>query len=196
MRKMIPLAALAMLAMMVSVARAEDKQLKPGDVAPAFSLQDQNGKTVSLADLKGKTVVLEWFNEDCPIWRRTYEQDIIPKTFSKHKDEVVWLAINSTQKKTNESNKAAAAKFKIDRPILNDADGTVGHAYAAKNTPQMFIIDKEGKIAYNGGIDNDPQGEKTEKINYVSKALAEMAAGKPVSEPMTTPYGCSVKYAK
>jgi peroxiredoxin len=207
MRKLItPLAAVAVLALAfasVSIAADEKKSAsgaKPGDIAPAFALQDQDGKTVNLADFKGKLVVLEWFNEECPFVVRHHEADKTMSTLSsKYKgQDVVWLAINSTDGKTNANNKAIAEKWSIGYPILNDADGTVGKAYGAKSTPHMFIIDKDGKLAYKGGIDNDEAGKKAagEKVNYVEKALDELAAGKPVSTAESKQYGCGVKYAK
>ena len=113
----------------------------------------------------------------------------------KSKD-VVWLAINSSSSATNEIDKKTVETFSLSYPVLNDSAGSVGRAYGAKTTPHMFIIDKEGKLAYKGGIDNDPQGTKANRTNYVAQALDELLAGKPVSTPETKPYGCSVKYAK
>jgi peroxiredoxin len=168
-----------------------------GSTAPSFTLQDQNGKSVSLSDYVGKVVVLEWFNENCPFVQRHYKSGDISETAAKYAaDGVVWLAINSTHDNSNASNKAADAAWSMNRPILNDASGTVGHAYGATNTPEIFIIDKDGKIAYEGGIDNDPQGDKSsDKVNFAAKALDEILAGKPVSEPQTKAYGCTVHYA-
>jgi len=111
--------------------------------------------------------------------------------------DVLWLAINSTSGKTNDNNKSIAGEWNINHPVLNDSDGKVGKAYGAKSTPHMFIIDKAGNLAYAGGIDNDPNGDKKEgKVNYVEKALNELLNGQPVSEPKTKQYGCGVKYAK
>jgi peroxiredoxin len=176
---------------------ASSSGVKPGDLAPQFALQDQDGRTVNLADFKGKIIVLEWFNNECPYVQRHYKAKTMSTLADKFKSQdVVWLAINSTKTKTNADNKSIAEQWSIGYPILNDSDGAVGHAYGAKNTPHMFIIDKDGKVAYVGGIDNDPEGEKGDKrINYVEKALDELTAGKPVSEPRTLQYGCTVKYA-
>lgn len=209
MRKLItPLAAVAVVAMAMSFALAADEAkqaaagggAKVGQPAPAFSLQDQNGSTVSLADQKGKIVVLEWFNEECPFVVRHHEKfKTMNDTAAKYKDkDVVWLKVNSTNGKDNAANKSIAEKWSIASPILNDSDGAVGKAYGAKTTPHMFIIDKEGKLAYKGGIDDDEKDAKgqTEKTNYVDKALSEIIAGSPVSTPETKQYGCSVKYAK
>ena len=167
-----------------------------GAPAPQFSLQDQSGKTHALADYNGKIVVLEWFNEECPVVVRHYKADTMNSLASKYAGkDVVWLAINSTAGKTNDSNKAAAAEWKMDRPILNDATGQVGKMYGAKTTPHMYVINKDGTLAYMGGIDNDDRGNKADKVNYVDKALGELLAGNSVSEPQSKPYGCSVKYA-
>jgi len=169
-----------------------------GQPAPQFSLSDQDGKQVSLSDYSGKIVVLEWFNNECPFVVRHYKAGDMNATASKYAaKDVVWLAINTTAGKTQADNKAIAGQWKIDRPILADSDGTVAKSYGAKTTPHMFIIDKQGTLAYMGGIDNDPQGDKSaDKVNYVDKALTELLNGSTVSEPQTKSYGCSVKYAK
>ena len=201
MRKMLTtLSGLAVVAMALSLAVAADKKsgVKPGDMAPQFSLQDQDGKTVNLSDYKGKIVVLEWFNNDCPFVQRHYKAKTMNELVDKWKDkDVAWLAINTTPGKTNETNKQAVQDWSINHPVLNDSDGTVGKEYGAKSTPHMFIIDKDGKVAYVGGIDNDPEGNKgSARVNYVDKALEELTNGKPVSTPETKHYGCGVHYAK
>ena len=192
---------------LVSYSVAGDKAGKHGDKhgsgavavgapAPQFSLQDQNGKTHNLADYNGKVVVLEWFNEECPVVVRHYKADTMNSLATKYADkDVVWLAVNSTAGKSNDANKAAAAEWKMDRPILNDSTGQVGKMYGAKTTPHMYVIDKNGTLAYMGGIDNDDRGNKADKVNYVDKAVSELLAGNSVSEPQSKPYGCSVKYA-
>ena len=172
----------------------------PGDQAPAFSLQDQNGSTVSLDNFKGKIVVLEWFNNECPFVVKHYKNGDMNAVASKYAEkDVVWLAINSTNGKTSKDMMVVATDWKIDRPILLDPTGEIGKAYGSMNTPTMYIIDKEGKLAYRGAIDSNrdsnPDSIKSSK-NYVSQALDEMLAGKQVSEPVTRAYGCSVKYAK
>jgi peroxiredoxin len=110
---------------------------------------------------------------------------------------VVWLAVNSTSHTTEGQNKEFAAKHKPGYPILDDRSGKVGRAYRAVSTPHMFIIDAKGGIVYTGAIDNSPMGRKKDGvINYVERALAELAGGGTVSTPATKPYGCSVKYAR
>lgn len=171
-----------------------------GSPAPAFSLQDQTGKTVSLADFSGKIVVLEWFNNECPYVVKHYKSGHMNETAKKYTDQgVVWLAVNTTKGKTNEDNKKVAGEWKIERPILNDSTGDVGHAYGAKTTPHMYIVNKDGNLAYIGAIDSKSTSNTDDissSTNYVAKALDELLAGKPVSTPETKSYGCSVKYAK
>lgn len=167
--------------------------------ATQFTLTNYDGKTISLSDYKGKIVVLEWFNYECPFVKYHYEEaNTMVELANKYKAKnVVWLAVNSTKHLTTERNKDFAESHKLDYPILDDRSGKVGRAYGAKTTPHMFIIDAKGNIAYNGAIDNSPLGRnKTGVINYVDKALAELTADKEVSTPKTKPYGCSVKYAK
>jgi peroxiredoxin len=171
-----------------------------GKPAPAFTLQDQAGKTVSLSDYSGKIVVLEWFNNSCPYVQKHYKtghMNTLAKTYEGK--GVVWLAINSTKDRTVDDNKSIADQWGINRPILSDARGATGHAYHARTTPHMFIVDKDGKLAYMGAIDSvasDDSEDIAKATNYVAAALDEMLAGKPVSKPETKPYGCSVKYAK
>lgn len=193
-------ALVALLALSFAGDKMKDKSgPKPGDIAPAFSLTDQNGQTVTSDQLKGKIVVLEWFNNECPFVQKFYKGGQMNQWASTYMGkDVVWLAVNSTSGKTVADNKAIATEWKIQRPILSDASGEVGKAYGSKNTPTMYIIDKDGKLAYRGAIDNKSVPEPSAidgAKNYVAQALDEMLAGKPVSEPMTKAYGCSVKYA-
>jgi peroxiredoxin len=169
--------------------------------APVFKLKNHDGKEVKLADYKGKIVVLEWINQECPFVKYHYEKKTTMKELAaRYKDKkVVWLAIDSTNHQKTENNKKYAEKNKILHPILDDRSGKVGKAYKATNTPHMFIIDTNGNIAYNGAIDNAPLGKvpkDKELINYVDKALKELTSGKAVSIAKTKPYGCSVKYKK
>jgi len=171
-----------------------------GDKAPAFTLNDSAGNAVSLADFKGKTVVLEWTNPDCPFVKRHYQEGSM-KNLSTAYDEsmgVLWLTINSTNYMDAAANAAFVKKEGITWEVLVDQDGTVGHAYGAATTPHMFIIDAEGTVVYHGAIDDDPRGnmDSGARTNYVANALNEIAVGKSVSTPETKPYGCSVKYAK
>jgi len=174
---------------------------KPGDPAPGFTLIDHEGKTVKLADFKGKIVVLEWMNFDCPFSKRQHVNGITKSLAAKYAPkDVVWLAVNSTHYATSEKNAAWAKAHKLPYPILNDQSGDVGRLYGAKTTPDLRIIGAKGLVLYSGAIDDNPSGKSKSPTNYVSKALDEhfpVAAGgsKKVSRPLTKPYGCSVKYA-
>jgi peroxiredoxin len=171
-----------------------------GDAAPAFELVDSNGKTHRLADLQGKVVVLEWVNPNCPFSDRHAKEKTMSTLVSQH-GEVTWLGINSTNAKHKDYLTAAkmnewATKNGVNYALLEDASGTVGKAYDAKTTPHMIVVGKDGKVVYNGAIDNDPPGKlaTTERDNYVAGALGELAAGQAVDPATTKPYGCSVKY--
>jgi len=174
-----------------------------GQPAPAFNVTDLAGKPVSLADYKGKTVVLEWHNFGCPFVMKHYNSGNMQALQKKYSSDVVWLAVNSTNKGHSDFTEpapldkqlkglgATPAKYLVDEP------GTMGLAYGAKTTPHMYIIDPTGKVVYNGAIDDkrstNPADVKTSK-NYVVAALEELKAGKPVSTASTTPYGCTIKY--
>ena len=182
---------------------AEAPKLEIGKAAPAFELKDLDGKTVKLADFKGKVVVLEWFNPECPVVKGQHDGGCLKDCAAKAtKDGVVWLAINSggpgMEGNGVEKNKKAIADWKMEHPVLIDEDGSVGKMYGSKNTPTMYIIDAKGMLAYHGAIDNMANGkpEGGAPINYVEKALAEIKEGKPVSVAETKAYGCGVKYAK
>lgn len=172
-----------------------------GSAAPAFTLTDTDGKTVNLSDFKGKIVVIEWFNPDCPFIVKHHKvnttfNDLVTEYNSKN---VVFLAINSSadgkQGAGKEHNAKMKTEYKMSYPILLDTDGKVGKAYGAKTTPHVFIIGTDGNIAYNGAIDNNTDAKKAGDKNYAKLALDEMLAGKAVSTTETKPYGCSVKFA-
>jgi peroxiredoxin len=168
---------------------------QPAETSLDFTLTDHNGNAHSLSDYTGKIIVLEWVNPDCPFVKRHYEAGTMAATSEKYADEdVVWLAINSSNYADQDFNKAFAQQYDIDYPVLDDSSGEVGLLYGAKTTPHMFIVDKSGDIVYNGAIDNNPSGDKTDVINYVDAALGELLAEEQVSTPETTPYGCTVKY--
>jgi peroxiredoxin len=185
-------------------AAAEVVGAKIGEVAPDFTLSDLEGNEVQLSSFKGKPVVLEWFNPECPYVNLSHTKGSLVDTAARHsKDGVVWLAINSgapgKQGHGVEKNREGKVRFNLEHPILSDADGKVGRAYGAQRTPHLFVIDKDGKLVYRGAIDNSPDAEKGSPqggtlINYVDAALASLAKGEAVATPFTQPYGCSVKY--
>jgi len=173
-----------------SVAVAEPQQ------AAAFALADQNGNEVSLKDFSGKIVVIQWVNWGCPFDKRHHRAKTLEKLGQKYKDQgVVVLGINSTKSADAAANKKYADGYGLSYPILDDHAGTVGKAYGAKTTPDMRVIAKDGTIAYEGAMDDDPRDKSPSPTNYVDKAVSELLAGKAVSTPKTKPYGCSVKYA-
>ena len=201
MRKLYAFVSLVVLVSIALAARglADDQKdvgVNIGAKVPDFSLQDQNGKGVSLHDFFGKVVVLEWTNPNCPIVQRHYAAKTMLNLYSQYQDKgVAWLAINSSDFATNDSDKQWATEQNIPYPVLNDASGATGHAYHATNTPNMYIVGTDGTLLYQGAIDNDPHDDLTSgKINYVHQALDEILSGKSVSVPQTKPYGCSVKY--
>lgn len=164
--------------------------------APDFTLTDHAGKTHTLSDYRGKTVVLEWTNPECPFVVRHYEAGTMTDLAAAYADkDVVWLAVNTTSHFDHAKNKAFADKYDLPYPVLDDRDGTVGRKYNVTRTPEMVIIDKSGAIAYYGAIDDDSRGNKEQIINYVKKALDELLTGNDVSMSKTAPYGCTIKWA-
>jgi peroxiredoxin len=189
--------ALAVLALAALPALADGTV---GGTAPAFTLKGVDGKTYSLADYKGKVVVLEWVNPNCPFSDRHAREKTMSELAKQH-GEVVWLGINSTNLKSSDFMKPAEQaaydrKNGITYPVLYDESGQVGHAYGARTTPHMFIIGTDGKIAYNGAIDDDPPGRKAkaDRLNFVGQGLNAEKGGKSPDPATTKPYGCSVKY--
>jgi len=174
-----------------------------GQSAPGFTVTDLSGKPVKLEDFKGKTVVLEWHNFGCPFVQKHYKSGNMQALQKKYGSDVVWLAVNSTNKSASDYTEPAKLTTQLKdfgatpAGYLMDEPGTMGKAYGAKTTPHMYIIDPTGKVVYNGAIDDkrstNPEDVKTSK-NYVSAALDEMKAGKPISVASTAPYGCTVKY--
>lgn len=165
--------------------------------APGFELDSFDGRNFKLSDYKGRIVVLEWLNPECPYTRYHYETaKTMQDTAKKYRDkDVVWLAVNSSAKTTPEANREFTKKDKLPYPILDDRTGTMARQYGARTTPHLFIIDKEGRIAYDGAIDDATPGGQpgAGKLNYVDKALAELTADRKVSVPNTPPYGTPLK---
>ena len=175
-----------------------------GRPAPDFKALDSNGKSHTLAQYRGSVVVLEWTNHDCPFVRKHYGTDNM-QTLQREATAkgVVWLSVISSAPgmqgyvSGDEANSLTKQRKAAPSAVLLDPKGEVGHVYGAKTTPHMYIIDREGMLVYVGGIDDTPSTDwddvKTAK-NYVRVALNEIMAGQPVSNALTRPYGCSVKY--
>ncbi|PTX98982.1 thioredoxin family protein [Opitutus sp. ER46] len=194
------LAASAMLAFTPARAGVE-----VGQPAPDFTLTDIDGQPQSLSAYRGKVVVLEWHNPDCPLVKKHYESENIPKLQqAAAADGVVWLIINSGAPGLQGADYSADAlkdylkkHHAAPAHYLRDPEGKVGHLFAAKTTPHLFIIDASGNLVYQGGIDSIPTAKKDDiarATNYVREALAAIKAGQPIKDTNTKPYGCSVKY--
>ena len=194
-----------MLAVLVGGGAAEAADApRIGQPAPAFSAQDSHGKEVALGDYHGKLVVLEWTNDGCPFVQHYYKQgnmQALQKAYTAK--GVVWLSvISSAPGAQGYADGARAEQLTQQRgaapsDVLLDPSGKLGHLYDAKTTPHLFIIDGGGKLIYAGGIDSLPSTDPSDIARatpYVKNALDEALAGKPVSQPLTPPYGCSVKY--
>ncbi len=173
--------------------------------APAFSATTADGKTLSLAELKGKTVVLEWTNHDCPYVRKHYESgNMQAQQKAAAAQGVVWVqVISSAPGQQGFVDGATALKLNADRgaaasATLLDPKGELGRLYGAQTTPHLFVIRPDGQLAYKGGIDSIASASKDDIAKaepYLKLALADVAAGRKVEKASTRPYGCSVKYA-
>ena len=178
---------------------------KVGEEAPDFELVDLDGKTVKLSSFRGKVVVLEWFNPNCPFVKLSHTKGSLVRTPRSARERgVVWLAVNSggagKQGYGLDANRDGVKQFGLEHPVLLDETGKVGHMYGATNTPHMMVISPDGKLAYRGAIDNSPDGEGDSPeggklVNYVEQAIGELGSGKAVSKAESKAYGCGVKYA-
>ena len=175
-----------------------------GEPAPDFTGVDTQGKTHRLADYRGKTVVLEWTNHDCPYVRKHYGAGNLQEQQREAAAQgVIWLSVISSAPGQQghvspaEADELTRSRKAAPHAVLLDPEGRIGRAYEAKTTPHMYIIDEAGKLVYLGGIDSlataDP-ADIPKATQYVRVALKERAAGQPISAPVTRPYGCSVKY--
>ena len=194
---------LILAAMLIPV--AANAIVEVGKAAPNFSVTDAQGKVRSLAEFKGKTVVLEWHNPECPFVKKHYNSSTNMQAQQKAAtaNGVVWLSINSGAPGKQGAMDGATATAKLaglkaaPNAYLLDSDGKVGQAYGAKTTPHMYVIDGRGVLRYAGAIDSVPSADAADipgATQYVSQALTELKAGKPVSMAVTKSYGCSVKY--
>lgn len=177
---------------------------EPGQSAPDFRLTDLSGQQVSLSGLRGKWVILEWTNPECPFVQKHYNSGNMQSTQQQAAAAgIVWVQINSTTPnhadyRTPQQMKTWNASMKsLHAHAALDPEGRVGKAYGARTTPQMVLIQPDGKVAYHGAIDSIRSANAADipkASNYVKQAMGEALAGKPVSVATSTPYGCSVKY--
>lgn len=178
--------------------------VRVGAAAPAFTATDSNGKTHNLGDFKGKTVVLEWTNDQCPFVRKHYGSNNMQKLQQEATDKgVVWLSVISSapgqQGHINgpQANELTKSRNASPTAVLLDPDGEIGRLFAARTTPHMFVIDAQGVLQYAGAIDDKPTSNPADVAtanNYVRSALDSVLAGQPVQVATSQPYGCSVKY--
>jgi peroxiredoxin len=189
------------MAALVSAAQAA---VAPGQAAPEFSLVDINGRVQKLSDYRGKYVVLEWFNSECPFVQKHYESGNMQALQARYTQKgVAWLGINSTSPRHSNYRDPARSQAILKEwksaptAFVLDPDGKVGKQYGARTTPHMYVIDPKGTLVYVGGIDDRPstsQRDIATARNLVAAALDESLSGKPVGTPSAMPYGCSVKY--
>jgi peroxiredoxin len=175
-----------------------------GMAAPDFVGTDSNGRTVALKELRGRTVVLEWTNDQCPFVGKHYRSGNMQALQKDAAGQgVVWLTILSSAPGTQgnvtpaQANELTHSRGAAPTAVILDPSGTIGHAYHARSTPHMFVIDQAGNVAYMGGIDDKPTTDLRDVAtarNYVRLALVAVAAGQPVKDAVTQPYGCSIKY--
>ncbi|HEX4019651.1 MAG TPA: thioredoxin family protein [Acidobacteriaceae bacterium] len=180
--------------------------VRVGDPAPNFLGTDSNGHTQTLSQYKGKYVVLEWHNNGCPYTQKHYNSGNMQRLQREWTARgVVWLTVISSAKGQQgymtaaEENQYLTKMHAAPTAVLLDPSGTIGRLYDAKTTPNMYVIDPGGKLIYQGAIDDHPTTDVADiprSKNYVSAALTEAMAGKPVTTAVTRPYGCSVKYAE
>ncbi len=180
-------------------------QVEPGKDAPAFEGKDISGKTHKMSDYQGKIVVLESYNHDCPFVENHYSTGAMPALQKEMVNKgVVWLVVNSVSKNSDSYRQPEAAKKEMAEVKMNatawldDSDGKIGKAYGLKTTPHMVVINKEGKVAYHGAIDDKPatEGDPRKARNYVREAVTKTLAGEKVEVAQTKSYGCGIKYAK
>ena len=203
-RKLNPLLTLATAAVLglASIAQAAPKV---GEPAPTFTGTTSDGETVSLADLRGQTVVLEWTNHDCPYVRKHYETGNMQALQREAtNDGIVWLSVISSAPGTQghvspaEANALTSDRDAAPSHVILDESGDIGRAYGAQTTPHMYVIDAGGNLVFMGGIDDKPSANHSTvdgAKNYVRGALEALSEGTDVPDPVTRPYGCSVKYS-
>ncbi|MGB5282062.1 MAG: thioredoxin family protein [Arenicellales bacterium] len=193
-----------LLSLLAAISLTTHAAVNVGQPAPDFTGADSNGKQHSLSQYKGKTVVLEWTNHDCPYVKKHYNSGNMQ---ALQKDAtangIVWLSIISSRPgkqghvSGKQANELTASRNASPTAVILDESSEIGLLYGAKTTPHMYIIDKSGQLVYMGGIDNTPSKDEDDipkSKNYVRTALDEMAAGQAIKESITRPYGCSVKY--
>jgi peroxiredoxin len=195
---------IALTTLLLALTASAGAAVKIGEPAPDFTGTDTAGNKVTLSNFRGKPVILEWTNHDCPFVRKHYNSGNMQKQQRAATDKgAVWLSIISSApgKQGNvtpaEADALTAERKAAPSEVILDESGDIGRLYGAKTTPHMFIVDAEGKLAYMGGIDSIPStnpADIEQATQYVPTALARVMKGEPVTSSVTRPYGCSVKY--
>lgn len=178
-------------------AAADEAQAQVGKPAPDFTLPDTEGHPVTLSSFRGKIVVLEWINPDCPVCKRVFTTGIVCRMLQELKataPDVVYLPVSSTHYIGPEKIAAYLKENGVEVKGLMDTDGKVGRQYGAKTTPHVYVVDTQGILRYQGAIDNDPSGKNAGAENYAVKTVKSIVSSGKVSPESTKPYGCSVKY--
>jgi peroxiredoxin len=191
--------AAALIASTAVMAGEEPTVAKLGQPVPGFTLVDAAGVKRSLSDYKGKLVILEWINPQCPFVQGCYKTKAMQRAYEKVKaldKGVAWLAINTTWSTSQEENQLWIRRYELKYPILLDFDGDVARLYDARKTPHMYVIDKEGILRYHGAIDDNKFLSKSQDkaTNYVVNAVRQIVDGETVTPNYVSPYGCSVKH--
>jgi hypothetical protein len=198
-------AVLVIAAGAIALSRGAEAAIETGAQAPAFSVQDADGRMRTLDEFQGRMVILEWTNHGCPYVRKHYDTGSMQALQREATaDGVVWLQVISSApgEQGHLDGPGSRERVRIDSAsptaTLLDSSGAMGRAYGARTTPHMFVISPTGVVLYQGAIDDRPSARPSTldgASNYVRAALADITAGRPVQTPETTPYGCSVKYA-
>ena len=198
------LAQFFLLGLLTAFSLASHAGVRVGQPAPDFTGVDSNGNKHTLSQYRGKTVVLEWTNHDCPYVKKHYNSGNMQALQKQARtDDVVWLSIISSKPGKEghvdggKANRLTRVRNAAPTAVILDENSAIGLLYGAKTTPHMYIVDKTGQLVYMGGIDSIPTSNEADIAgakNYVRVALDSMAAGKTIEESVTRPYGCSVKY--
>lgn len=195
---------IVLITLFTAFSMAANARVSVNQPAPDFTAVDSNGKEHRLSDFRGKTVVLEWTNHDCPYVRKHYDSgnmQALQKTATGK--GIVWLSIISSAPGKQghvsraEANRLTSSRNAAPTAVLLDESGKIGRLYGAKTTPHMYIIDDGGELVYMGGIDSIPSTDTNDiarATNYVDAALNALSSGQPIEDAVTRPYGCSVKY--
>lgn len=194
MKRACRLLAATVVAVALAVVASAAETPRVGAPAPEFRAQDETGESHDLASYRGRTVVLEWTNPECPYVARHYRADTMEELAKRYQSDVVWLAVNSTWSNTPEDTRRWKQEQGFAYATLQDPKGGLGRLYGATTTPNMFVIDPKGVLRYAGAIDDDPRGHEQDPDNYVDGALQALRAGADPDPSKTRPYGCSVKY--